>query len=321
MTVGSSPSVADCYDDEETLSILQAFAGAEFALLKKAEDCYSIASCDEEDMARLADSLSADTQPNVPPTSVINDMNSSFALEVFDVTLQRSSPTGSSGATKVCQIDQELLGDEVTWEAILEKKSSLPRLTSPPTILVPAEGAGHCLTPLQRANTILKPFARPLFPVPVRGKSPIVGLSNSSPIKICFRIGELVNEVAKHLKSNQKQEFGDGTVFELYARVTYSSRERTARVQHFQFMDLYREQRPYPTGMLIGWRTASLLDRQSLAFLSKTSGGPQQKQMCRCICSISRDKKSEMGWSLSVKNIREVEVGEIELMRHLICRE
>ncbi|GJD02180.1 hypothetical protein ColKHC_11005 [Colletotrichum higginsianum] len=65
-------------------------------------------------------------------------------------------------------------------------------------------------------------------------------------MRICFRIGEMLNAFTKCARERQD------VVLELFARVNYSSRELSARVQHFQLRDLFTDRQPFLGGTLKG---------------------------------------------------------------------
>ncbi|KAK3682581.1 hypothetical protein B0T22DRAFT_444770 [Podospora appendiculata] len=279
------------YDDDETLAVMQSLAGVEVKL--KQEDSYSVAPSDEEDMAKLVDSFSA----AVPPASVMKGIVYDSANEAFDSTLRGSSPRDTPPEGLILASDgkpfvkAESLDHEVEWDDVLDLLPSLPKdpsLSNLPTATAPAVEAiaGEPLVaqpkPVRPTGSHQRPFKRAPFPNPLLEKSPV------------------------------------DVIFELYARVTFSSRETSGRKQNFQFMDLFKEQLPYPTGTLTGWRTGSLLDQQSSVFLAVGKG---RMKMCRCICRLDRNRKAEMGWAVVVLAIREVDWDEIEMMKMLVCQE
>ena len=272
-------------------------------------------------MARLADHVVGGAKKS-PPSSVIRGMDvgsSTSSIEVFDPNLQRSPPnshpSGSdTAADKRGQFGAEdLLDYEVEWDEVFDalplcaKDPSSPN--SPNTAM-----AGGFPTPqtLPNISSQRRPFVRPRFPAPVRDKSPIGGLSNTTLFRTCFRIGEMMNEGSRCYKANQE------VTFELYARVNYSSRESLTRVQHFHFMDLSTEYPPHPAGTLVGWNLDSLVDRQSSEFLGIRGG--QNPKMCRCICRLNKEKKSRTGWVVVVLTIRHVSWEEIEQVKRIVCR-
>ncbi|KAK0640925.1 hypothetical protein B0T16DRAFT_357193 [Cercophora newfieldiana] len=280
------------------------------------EDTYIIGTSDEEDLAKLIDSISAKPM-QIPPSSVIRSMDSGSSREVFDPNLPGSPPEKAQNNTTSENVqvkEEDLLDSDVEWDEIIEllpsrphdpSLSVSPQETTPRPLPKPQEVKPLQLTPQH------KPFPRPPFPTPIRDKSPIAGLSRSSILRTCFRIGQLLNETKKCFDAKQD------AIFELYARVNYSSREKNARVQHFQFMDLFTEHPPIPSGTLNGWKTGSLIDEQSQLFLG--SGGGRDAKMCRCICKPVREKKRDLGWSFSVLSIREADWEEIEAMKRMMC--
>lgn len=303
-------------NDRDALLVTEKTLGDD--LEPEGNDEYSIASSDEEEMARLADiPLVAETL-KIPSSSVIRGMDDNSSIEAFDPSLQRSPPSDATQAGRNPRgndhqhYEEDLLDYNVDWDEVMGSLPSCPRDPSLPSTKNAAARTQQTLT--TPFTPRMKPFARPRFPAPVNDKSPVTGISKSTVLRTCFRIGELLNEAKKC--DNAQQE----AIFEVYARVTYSSREGNTRVQHFQFTDLFKDQLPYPTGMLNGWKTGSLLDQQSAAFLDASR---DRGKMCRCICRINSERKrseSDLGWVVVVLGIREVDWDEVELMRQIICR-
>ncbi|KAI0377002.1 hypothetical protein F5Y04DRAFT_265140 [Hypomontagnella monticulosa] len=285
----------------------------------------------EEDMVCLLDMASDKVQEtHIPPSSVTRawDQDSRSAGE-YDQTLQYSSPLPSSAQPRVPRPvgearnfssgQDELLDEDVDWNAVYTMVNVSPRASS----TAKTQGITH---PLAENQTIQagelpkhnpevgdamppKPFVRASFPEKVPDRCIVSGLSSNTVLRTCFRIGEMVNQIARCL--NHRQE----VVFELFARVTYSNRESLERRQHFQFVDLFKDQRPYPAGILSNWRVGSLLDRQSSAFLG-ISNGPK---MCRCVCKPRREPKVPIGLSLVVLSIREVDWTQVRLAKKMTC--
>lgn len=327
----------DYFDDDETLNN-EDWLSLPFEKLIK-EETYSIGSSDEEELANLADTVCS-TMKQTPPTSALNDMDTSSTIEVFDPTLQRSPPVPSSSPslTKPNQLDanEELLDFKVDWDSIMlqlplmTNNSSLsPRLptqavlmnSEPPLPDAPLPSKVPVKTTGNRTESghvflsnLSKPFTRPPFPAPIRDKSPITGLSNTTVFRTCFRIGHFINEATRC--HHQKQ---DG-IFEVYARVTSSSREDGRRAQHFRFVDLFKDQPPHLAGILNGWKTGSLLEKNSASFLQLRNKNGEAK-ICRCICRSKREKKKDFGWLVDVLSIEEANWDDIEAVRGVVCRE
>lgn len=104
-------------------------------------------------------------------------------------------------------------------------------------------------------------FTRPAFPSPLRNKSPVEGLSNSTVLRTCFRLGSVFKEMAAFLRTEQE------VTFELFARVSYSSREKGSRVQHFQAIDVFENQPPHLSGVLTRWKNDSLVEKETSRFV------------------------------------------------------
>jgi hypothetical protein len=153
----------------------------------------------------------------------------------------------------------------------------------------------------------LRPFARPDFPMLVRDHSPIIGISAQAFLRVCFRIGELFKEGARC--EAMKQD----AVIELFARVTFSSREPETTKQHFQFADLWHDRPPFPNGVLANYKTTGLVESESKAFL-----GADERTMARCLGSLKRGSKGATGWMLHIINIRTTDWEEIKWAKRVV---
>ncbi|KAI1078073.1 hypothetical protein F5B20DRAFT_240348 [Whalleya microplaca] len=292
------------------------------------DDDYPLNGVMDEDIVGLLDKAQhCHQERNIPPSSVTQawDHDSRSAAE-YDSTLQYSSPLPSSEQTnwtpttnKPKEAQEYLLDDDVDWDAVHEMTSTLPKdpsmaafreMESPSRAVEsaqredPVEGSTHA-----DDTTRLKPFVRPPFPEKVRDRSVVPGLSSNIVLRTCFRIGEMINQTVRCF--NHQQD----AVFELYAKVTYSSRETLARKQHFQFVDLFKDQQPYPAAILSGWRVGSQLDRHSSAFLD-TKAGPK---LCWSLCRPRRDPKVAVGWTFIVLDITETDWEQISWAKKIVC--
>ncbi|KAI1416547.1 hypothetical protein F5Y13DRAFT_154198 [Hypoxylon sp. FL1857] len=285
----------------------------------------------EEDIACLLDKAMNDVQEtHMPPSSVTLawDHDSRSAVE-YDPTLKYSSPLSSSGKPKDSQstdvaekpndTEYDLLDEDVDWNAVYAMASTVPKdpsTTGLQGIARPSLGDGvtYMGKPVEHSPRIkddampLNPFVRPPFPEKARDRSVIPGLSSNTVLRTCFRTGEMINQAANCL--NHRQD----VVFELFARVTYSSRESLQRRQHFQFVDLFKDQRPYPAGVLSDWRVGSQLDRQSSVFLSTSS----EPRICRCVCKPIRDPKIAIRFSLVILAIREIDWMQVRWAKKIV---
>jgi hypothetical protein len=158
----------------------------------------------------------------------------------------------------------------------------------------------HGYTPLDR-------FSRPEFPNLVRDHSPIIGASTHSFLRVCFRIHEMYREGARCLDSAR-----DG-VIELFARVTFSSRNPGITKQHFQFADLWSKHPPFATGILENFRPQSLADVESQDLIGGDVG-----KIVRCLGRLRREKQNSGGWLLYIINIRQTDWEEIRWTKRIV---
>jgi len=278
---------------------------------------------------------------------------SSQAVACFDSSLQRSSPrqTPPLGGMSATQPQEDLLDEEVDWNEVFDavsanqlggranfsiaappdavkisspdedRKGSTSQHAERPTKLA---GVNHRLTdspadhtggaqasrpnlPGSDGTLGQTPFVRRSFPARIRDKPCVPGLSRSIISRTCFRIGELLNENSRCYREQQD------VVYDFFARVTYSHRDHHAKIQHFQFTDLFRDQLPYLTGKLQDWKNGSLLDQQSQVFLADWA----KLMMCRCMAKMMRDAKVQTGWVVCVLSIRETDWSEVGLTKRI----
>jgi hypothetical protein len=152
----------------------------------------------------------------------------------------------------------------------------------------------------------LKPFARSDFPVLIRDRCPVIGLSAQSFLRTCFRIGEMLKEGARC------HSFGQIAVIELFARVTFSAREAGTTKQHFQFADLWHDRPPFPNGVLINYKTTGLAESESKRFIGA------EGRIARCLGRLKRDAKNATGWLLHIITIREADWEEVRWTKRIV---
>lgn len=268
----------------------------------------------EQDMLQLSDIINSNDGDQLPPSSVMQDWDrDSRSREEYDPTLQHSSRQPSpevetaSQAEETSDLDPEaadLLDNDVDWDAVYSIVKDLPRDPS----LVGSEKIRQSMLPtkihqdpattsdsLQVNEVALQPFTRPPFPEKVSDEPSIPGASDNTVLRTCFRIGHMISLASQN------------AVFDFFARVMYSARENLAIKQHFQFADLFKDQHPYPSGTLTGWRVGGRLDRESYVFIST-----RQPKLCRCLGKLKRDQKASSGWAIEIMAIRQVTWQEIE---------
>ncbi|KAI5866254.1 hypothetical protein GGS23DRAFT_377298 [Durotheca rogersii] len=299
------------------------------------KDEYPVDGLMEEEMACLLDTaLNSVWEAQVPPSSVTKDWDrDSRSATEYDATLQHSSPPICSEKPKATQgglqgvgrveepgdVEDDLLDEGVDWNAVYAAVSTIPDNASAVNCRdAPRSSSVDQISPVHNSGEVrpgvgdetrLRPFVRPPFPEKVRDGSAILGLSSNTVLRTCFRVGEMINQSVRCLTRQHD------AVFELFARVTYSNRENLERRQHFQFVDLFKDQRPYPAGILTGWRVGGRLDRQSAAFLPVKA----EPRICRCLCRPKRDPKAATGLILTIISIREADWTQIRWAKKLVC--
>ena len=178
----------------------------------------------------------------------------------------------------------------------------------PPSIPVRQMNVPH-LVPIDTAGIHL-PFARPPFPKSVLDRSPILGLSNATVLRTCFRIGEALSAAMQASRSNVD------AIIELYARVSASSRESNGGFKHyFQFADLFTDRPPYLSGTSTIWKGVGLWDQDSKVFLGQAGQG----KMCRAMGRIKKRKEQAGGCEMTVLSIWEVNWEDVGIAKGVVC--
>jgi hypothetical protein len=158
-------------------------------------------------------------------------------------------------------------------------------------------------------------IVRPPFMQPIHDRSPIVGISATTRLRTCFRIGEALNTSFSAVR-NSSQAASTSILIELYAKVSSSQREESGVRHHFTFADLFHEEKPpFITGICECWKGSELWEYDCRRFLGSGIGG-QKKKLCRVIASMKREGKE---WSLVVLNIWEATWNDVEYARMLVC--
>ncbi|KAK3115883.1 hypothetical protein LTR53_004327 [Teratosphaeriaceae sp. CCFEE 6253] len=121
------------------------------------------------------------------------------------------------------------------------------------------------------------------FPPPLLDRSPLFGASNSTVLRVCFRIGEALNASSAAVRTHTP------VLLELYARVTESRRDEVGkpgrRHQDLVFRDLYHDKPPYLVGRFDLWDQSRLWELDSRVFLTPRNGG----RMCRVVGRMKRE--------------------------------
>ncbi|KAI0973286.1 hypothetical protein F4678DRAFT_477754 [Xylaria arbuscula] len=259
-------------------------------------------------------------ETHIPPSSVQAWDHGSQSAAEYDPTLKCSPPdpqeAGPNGTgteqvpeTWKTNASEDLLDEGVDWNKTLSA-DSCPNIDITRLVNMTV----HATKPVNVRNYSdeaqpLAAFSRPLFPEKVRDRPSVPGMSSDTLLRTCFRIGAMISQTVFCFNHQQN------VVFELYARVTYSSRETLSRKQHFQFVDLFKDQQPYPAATLTNWRTDSQLDKDSSAFLNTRSG----PRLCWCMCKPMRDSKAAIGWTYTVFKIKEISWKQVRWAKRIIC--
>ena len=186
----------------------------------------------------------------------------------------------------------------------LSSPTSVARSRSSPQLPAPSP----TLTTPKDSQTSAKPFARPPFPSPALNRSPIQGLSSTPLLRTCFRIGEAFNA------ATQASRLSQDAIIELYARVTSSSRK--AGIQHFQFADLFRpEKPPILIGSYEGWKGVELYEADARPFLVGVTG-----KMARAVGRLGREVVGgRLEWRMKVMSVWEVGWEDVEWVKGVVC--
>lgn len=292
-------------------------------------DEYGLDATLEEDMLAMANAKCDMYQNHVPPSSLLKGWDQdSRSAEEYDPYLQHSPRPASQASYDVSNsqpqrqlsvVQEDLLDDDVDWNAVYTIAQTLPKRLSLADSCETTAGmptlsgavwpnASADAIQIEEEDDVLTAFVRPPFPDKVRDRSPVPGISSKIVLKTCFRIGHLISQ-ATHCHQHHQD-----VIFELYARVTYGSREALARKQHFQFTDLFKDQQPYPAGILADWRLGSLTDRQSQIFVNTRA-----PKLCWCMCKLRRYPRASTGWLLEILSIRETTWAQIRHAKMILC--
>ncbi|KAI4117823.1 MAG: hypothetical protein LQ345_002009 [Seirophora villosa] len=145
------------------------------------------------------------------------------------------------------------------------------------------------------------PFVRCPYPALVRDRSPVVGLSSSTFLRTCFRVGEALNAGGTALRTKTD------AVIELYARVAHSERSPGSLKQHFRFADMFcPDKPPFLKGTYGLWKGVELWDLDSKVFLGEKGKG----KMARVVGRMVRDEKTK-GLELSMLSVWEADWEDI----------
>lgn len=155
------------------------------------------------------------------------------------------------------------------------------------------------------------PFIRPPFPTPLLPRSPIPGLSPTTVLRTCFRIGEALNAAALALRSSLPTD----ALIELYCRIKHSGREANGYKQYFEFADLFKpDNPPILNGVYSIWKGVELWEYDSRVFLGEKGRG----KMARVVGRINREEGGK-GWEMKVLSIWEAGWEDVGVVKGVVC--
>jgi hypothetical protein len=131
-------------------------------------------------------------------------------------------------------------------------------------------------------------------------RSSLFGVSSTSALRTCFRVGEALNPGCQAVRNNRS------LVLEIYARITSSWREpKPSRKQHFIINDLYHDKPPFINGTFELWDQSALWEQDSRPFLQAGAVGIK----CRMIARMKRDGTK---WRLEILSIWQADWEDVE---------
>ncbi|GAB7349243.1 hypothetical protein MBLNU459_g8402t1 [Dothideomycetes sp. NU459] len=224
----------------------------------------------------------------------LEDIRSATRKHVF---ADRKSPSAMYG-----------LEDTVRHES-LSAGYTPPRVVSP---YPPTRRVQHLPDSTSGSATIermqdRKRIVRNPSPEHMGGRSPVLGASNDTVLRRCFRVGEALNISCQAARS------GQNIVLELYARVTASWREPGTTKQHLVLADLYHGNPPYIDGTYEAWKGVPEWDEESARFLGASE---EASQLCRCVGSMKKDRAK---WKMAIHIIRLASWDEVEHTAGIYC--
>jgi hypothetical protein len=260
------------------------------SLRHDSHECQQSVSVFDDDDSSLDDDLDdSDLLKLVPEmTEIYSDSSSlicSPTMSSSSHSINSKTHTPSSSANTPILLDDDYLDQQPC-----NFKKFLSPVTSTIRLLAETGAETH------------EPIARSPFPSHVNDRSPIIGLTSYTLLRVCFRIGEAINQCSWASKSGKR------VTVELYARILDSTRDD--HQQHFTFCDLYHARPPYIRAKYnaVIWKHVPLFDYDSKRLL-------QEGKMCRCIGTMKRDEKE---WNMTIVNIWEATWEDVEWSKGIV---
>lgn len=211
-------------------------------------DEFLLEDADIEAFSSLGDgNMEQSAEQEQPPSSVVQalDVESNFA-EDYDPNLQFSSPHTDKSRSTVRSSTTIPSTESIDWDNIREQISTpngdtidRSNIKNGPTHNAPLNIRDEKLPPTPTPSASAPRLWPSWTPAPMN-------ISIFNPSRTCFRLGELIESKAAMIRHQPH------AVFNVFARVLYSSRENFFRRQYFQLRDLFTELPPYLTGALLG---------------------------------------------------------------------
>ncbi|KAF9697750.1 hypothetical protein EKO04_004484 [Ascochyta lentis] len=251
--------------------------------IQRADSQCNVDDFDDDDLMD-DDLLDLTTDAGNGSSSLDQQSSSSAKIDVVDECLLVTQTSGMSAG------DASFLDEDANSSKHTQKKFVSP--VTPTTRLLAST-----------SDEPRKPIVRPAFPAAVRDRSPVVGLSSSTVLRTCFRVGEAINQ------SCQANKNGNSILIELYTRVLYS--ERDDLQQRFTFCDLFHTKPPYIQAVYGAaiWKSVELFEYDSARLL-------QQGRICRCMGTMKRDGKD---WIMTVLNVWEATWDDVEWVEGIVA--
>lgn len=286
---------------------------------------------DEDEQAELNELRTSRCQAvretREPPSSILRSEEDMRDMEMYDKTLKYSpvatswvpeDPERNNGSYRELH---EPLTDPEDWEFLRRPKDPLQSNTAPSLAMytsVTANNREHSSEiPNEAENddcSPLHPFARPPFPTAnVATRSPVTGLSSKMLLRTCFRIGEALSQASLCSRDNQD------AFTELFARVTFSSREADGKKQNFQFGDIFHNKPPFISGVLEKYASSYLQEAESFELITvdKEKRENELGQMVRVLGRIKRVIQGR-GYSMDIVNIRKTDWEEVRWTQRIL---
>ncbi|KFY82408.1 hypothetical protein V500_10571 [Pseudogymnoascus sp. VKM F-4518 (FW-2643)] len=290
--------------------------------LQSTDDEYFMDDTDEAELANLAEqSNPIIIETHSAPSNWTQSDVRSRDREVYDEKLNYSSPSIKQD-DNIININQlriqpsiESLAEPEDWSflnhnpPVPENSYSLRNETLPTALpMTPGPCSRRSANDDSHEYIPLSPFARSPFPEKVCGGSLIPGLTTSTILRTCFRIGECIRAGSFCNRLNQD------SIIELFCRVTFSSREDGTHKQIFQFADIFHNSPPFVNGVLANYRVSALQETESRELLT---GNREVPGMVRCLGRL-RTQVGGNGWVLHLDNIRQSDWEEVRWTRRIV---